>query len=116
MEVRPGASSLIGLLLEIGPLLVVDGGGLVQNNVSWANLVDYVWVDQPVYVFIQVTLCDAHDLPSRSTVALDFQPLNQMVAIVGVNALFNMTHLLIIMVSVLNEDQMGQDFVRNPQI
>lgn len=46
--IRPGASSLLGLLLENGPLLVADGGGLVQNNASWAHLVDYVWVDQPV--------------------------------------------------------------------
>ncbi|KAI0083861.1 Alpha/Beta hydrolase protein [Irpex rosettiformis] len=44
----PGASSLLGLLLENGPLLVAANGSMVPNNQSWANLVDYVWVDQPV--------------------------------------------------------------------
>ena len=49
--IRPGASSLLGLLLENGPLLVTEDGSLRSNNASWANLVDYVWVDQPVYVW-----------------------------------------------------------------
>ncbi|KAH8116530.1 alpha/beta-hydrolase [Phellopilus nigrolimitatus] len=44
----PGASSMLGLLLENGPLLVTESGELTANNLSWANLVDYVWVDQPV--------------------------------------------------------------------
>lgn len=47
---RPGASSLLGLLLENGPLLVTEDGSLRSNNASWSSLVDYVWVDQPVYV------------------------------------------------------------------
>lgn len=50
-SLRPGASSLLGLLEENGPLLVTETGGFVSNNYSWDKLVDYVWVDQPVYVF-----------------------------------------------------------------
>lgn len=41
---------MLGLLLENGPLLVTENGSLRANNASWANLVDYVFVDQPVYV------------------------------------------------------------------
>ena len=41
---------MLGLLLENGPLLVTEEGGLRANNASWSKLVDYVWVDQPVYV------------------------------------------------------------------
>ncbi|KAI0695227.1 alpha/beta-hydrolase [Cytidiella melzeri] len=44
----PGASSMLGLLLENGPLHVDDGGAIIPNNVSWDKMVDYVWVDQPV--------------------------------------------------------------------
>ncbi|KAI0777947.1 Alpha/Beta hydrolase protein [Irpex lacteus] len=36
------------ILLENGPLLVTENGSLRANNASWANLVDYVFVDQPV--------------------------------------------------------------------
>ncbi|KAI5120253.1 hypothetical protein M0805_004589 [Coniferiporia weirii] len=44
----PGASSLLGLLLENGPLHVTESGSMTPNNYSWDKLVDYVWVDQPV--------------------------------------------------------------------
>ena len=46
---RPGASSMLGLLLENGPLNIDVNGNAVQNNFSWDQLVDYIWVDQPVY-------------------------------------------------------------------
>ncbi|KAL5492153.1 hypothetical protein ACEPAI_3600 [Sanghuangporus weigelae] len=46
----PGASSLLGLLEELGPLLVTETGGLEPNEFSWDKLVDYVWIDQPVGV------------------------------------------------------------------
>ena len=39
---------MLGLLLENGPFLVTEDGGLSSNNASWSNLVDYIWVDQPV--------------------------------------------------------------------
>lgn len=46
----PGASSLLGLLEENGPLLTQADGSLASNPYGWSGLVDYVWVDQPVYV------------------------------------------------------------------
>ncbi|TDL15662.1 alpha/beta-hydrolase [Rickenella mellea] len=44
----PGASSLIGLMSENGPLHVTNTYSIVQNNFSWSNLADYIWIDQPV--------------------------------------------------------------------
>jgi len=44
----PGASSMLGLMLENGPIHVLEDGSLTQNNWSWSQLVDYIWVDQPV--------------------------------------------------------------------
>lgn len=41
---------MLGLLLENGPLHITEDGSLAPNNYSWDKLVDYVWVDQPVYV------------------------------------------------------------------
>ena len=40
---------MLGLLLENGPLNIDVNGNAVQNNFSWDQLVDYIWVDQPVY-------------------------------------------------------------------
>lgn len=55
IAIRPGASSLLGLLEEFGPILMTEEGGLRSNDFAWTNLVDYVWVDQPVYVIIFIT-------------------------------------------------------------
>ncbi|EJD07280.1 alpha/beta-hydrolase [Fomitiporia mediterranea MF3/22] len=44
----PGASSLLGLLEENGPLLITESGGFTSNEFSWEKIVDYIWVDQPV--------------------------------------------------------------------
>ncbi|TDL15660.1 alpha/beta-hydrolase [Rickenella mellea] len=44
----PGESSLVGLMSENGPLQVTNTFSIVQNNFSWNNLADYVWIDQPV--------------------------------------------------------------------
>ncbi|KLO07454.1 alpha/beta-hydrolase [Schizopora paradoxa] len=44
----PGASSMLGLMLENGPIHVLEDGSLVQNNWSWNQFVDYIWIDQPV--------------------------------------------------------------------
>ena len=43
---------MLGLMLENGPLHIAADGSLVPNDYSWDKLVDYVWVDQPVYVFL----------------------------------------------------------------
>ena len=55
IAIRPGASSLLGLLEEFGPILMTEEGGLRSNDFAWTNLVDYVWVDQPVYVITSIT-------------------------------------------------------------
>ncbi len=39
---------MLGLMLENGPIHVLEDGSLAQNNWSWSQLVDYIWVDQPV--------------------------------------------------------------------
>ncbi|PSR78206.1 hypothetical protein PHLCEN_2v7538 [Hermanssonia centrifuga] len=47
----PGSSSLYGLLTENGPIsLIPNLHQFTQTNYSWSNLVDYIWVDQPVGV------------------------------------------------------------------
>ncbi|KAJ6551857.1 Alpha/Beta hydrolase protein [Mycena capillaripes] len=44
----PGASSLLGLMTENGPLRVTKDYEIVNNNYSWHQLADMFWVDQPV--------------------------------------------------------------------
>ncbi|KLO10865.1 alpha/beta-hydrolase [Schizopora paradoxa] len=44
----PGASSMLGLLLENGPIHVTLANNIVPNNYSWDKFMDYVWIDQPV--------------------------------------------------------------------
>ncbi|KAJ7202081.1 alpha/beta-hydrolase [Mycena pura] len=44
----PGASSMIGLMTENGPLRVTGTYSIVQNNLSWHQLADTFWIDQPV--------------------------------------------------------------------
>jgi hypothetical protein len=50
-ENRPGSSSVSGLLTENGPLRMTESGIAVPNPTSWDKMVDYIWLDQPVYVF-----------------------------------------------------------------
>ncbi|OCH94836.1 alpha/beta-hydrolase [Obba rivulosa] len=44
----PGSSSMIGLFTEHGPIHVLANNTLVPNGFSWTNLVDAIYVDQPV--------------------------------------------------------------------
>ncbi|KAJ7202096.1 alpha/beta-hydrolase [Mycena pura] len=44
----PGASSMMGLLTENGPIRVTGTFPIVQNNFSWHQLADTFWIDQPV--------------------------------------------------------------------
>ncbi|KAF7340835.1 Carboxypeptidase [Mycena sanguinolenta] len=46
----PGSSSLFGLMVENGPLLVTGDYSIVENPWSWNKLADTFWVDQPVGV------------------------------------------------------------------
>ncbi|KAJ7202078.1 alpha/beta-hydrolase [Mycena pura] len=44
----PGASSMIGLMTENGPIHVTGTYSIVLNNFSWHQLADTFWIDQPV--------------------------------------------------------------------
>ena len=100
---------MLGLLLENGPLNIDVNGNVVQNNFSWDQLVDYIWVDQPVYVYFPpyyryyvtnscVQWCG---ILNRRFYGLWYVPkvLSQYVMIFS-------------SILVDDEDQMGQDFVR----
>ncbi|KAG9311509.1 Alpha/Beta hydrolase protein [Chiua virens] len=44
----PGASSLLGLLFENGPIHIQSDYSAVENGHAWTSVADYVWIDQPV--------------------------------------------------------------------
>ncbi|KAF7303613.1 Carboxypeptidase [Mycena indigotica] len=44
----PGASSMLGLMTENGPIQVTGAYGIVANNFSLTKLADTFWIDQPV--------------------------------------------------------------------
>ncbi|RPD60993.1 alpha/beta-hydrolase [Lentinus tigrinus ALCF2SS1-7] len=47
----PGSSSLLGFGYENGPIRFSPRGSRSSpNNYTWANLIDYFWIDQPVNV------------------------------------------------------------------
>ena len=54
---RPGASSLLGLLLENGPIHVTLTNNIVPNNSSWDKFMDYFWID------VRLTICLALPRP-----------------------------------------------------
>ena len=37
-------------MMENGPIQIQADGSVALNTFAWSNLVDYIWVDQPVYV------------------------------------------------------------------
>ncbi|KAJ7210524.1 alpha beta-hydrolase [Mycena pura] len=46
----PGSSSMVGFLLENGPIRIASDGSISPNNYSWDKVADYIWIDQPVGV------------------------------------------------------------------
>jgi len=50
MNGGPGASSVIGMLQENGPLLVGAGGKLVENPYAWTQLGHLLVMESPVGV------------------------------------------------------------------
>ncbi|GJE99869.1 carboxypeptidase [Phanerochaete sordida] len=69
----PGTSSLVGLTTENGPILLKPGTRKTfkKNEYAWSNLVDYIWVDNPVGVGFSTS--DAHGYAAdEEQVASDF--------------------------------------------
>ncbi|KAJ3152898.1 hypothetical protein HDU89_001105 [Geranomyces variabilis] len=61
----PGCSSLTGLLMELGPCRVNEGGnGTTSNPDSWNNEANLVFLDQPINVGFSYT--DGDDLVSTT--------------------------------------------------
>lgn len=73
---------MLGLMLENGPLHVAADGSMIPNQFSWDKLVDYIWVDQPVYVKIHHSFL-SHKINARMLVEQGFLPRNPMEAIVS---------------------------------
>ncbi|KAI0773275.1 alpha/beta-hydrolase [Trametes elegans] len=46
----PGASSMVGFTIENGPIHINANLSAQQNQYSWHQLSDYIWIDQPVGV------------------------------------------------------------------
>ncbi|KAI5119135.1 hypothetical protein M0805_005741 [Coniferiporia weirii] len=68
----PGASSMLGLMLENGPLHVAANGSIISNNVSWDKLVDYIWVDQPVGTGFSTAESDGGYIEDEDQMGEDF--------------------------------------------
>ncbi|KAF7378053.1 Carboxypeptidase [Mycena sanguinolenta] len=67
----PGTSSLLGLLTENGPLRVNGDYSVVQNNYSWQQLADTIWVDQPVGTGYSTSDTTGY-APNQDQIGLDF--------------------------------------------
>jgi hypothetical protein len=61
---------MLGLMLENGPIHVLEDGSIVENQFSWDKLVDYVFIDQPVYVmrYIINAHVDTYDVAQRNRI------------------------------------------------
>ncbi|OJJ51694.1 hypothetical protein ASPZODRAFT_55251 [Penicilliopsis zonata CBS 506.65] len=67
----PGVSSLVGLLVEIGPCLIDDGGeGTHRNPFSWTRNSSMIFVDQPAGTGLSYT-DPGTDLPTDSKIAAE---------------------------------------------
>ncbi|KAG6379584.1 Alpha/Beta hydrolase protein [Boletus reticuloceps] len=67
----PGGSSLLGLLIENGPIHLLSNYSLVQNPYAWSNVADYVWIDQPVGTGFSTVDIDGY-APDEDQLAADF--------------------------------------------
>ncbi|KAF8217978.1 Alpha/Beta hydrolase protein [Mycena galopus ATCC 62051] len=67
----PGSSSLLGLMTENGPLQVTGDYAIVQNNYSWHQLADTIWVDQPVGTGYSTADTTGY-VPDEDQMGLDF--------------------------------------------
>ncbi|KAF7368752.1 Carboxypeptidase [Mycena venus] len=67
----PGASSLLGLMTENGPLRVTKDYAIVPNNYSWHQLADMIWVDQPVGTGYSTSDATGY-VPDEDQMGIDF--------------------------------------------
>ena len=106
---------MLGLLEELGPLLIQDDGSLAPNPYAWSNLVDYVFVDQPVYVRNSYNITVFHVLMHRLVVSASRRQTARATVscccCAARRASRTRHSLLIIYTTVADEDQMGEDFV-----
>ncbi|PAV20228.1 alpha beta-hydrolase [Pyrrhoderma noxium] len=68
----PGASSMLGLLLELGPLNIAGNGSLVPNDFTWNKFVDYIFVDQPVGTGYSTAESDGGYIENEDQMGEDF--------------------------------------------
>ncbi|KAI0339252.1 alpha/beta-hydrolase [Trametopsis cervina] len=66
------SSSMLGLMLENGPLHVAEDGSIISNNASWDKLVDHVWIDQPVGVGFSTADAAGGYVQNEDEIAEDF--------------------------------------------
>ncbi|KAG6379588.1 Alpha/Beta hydrolase protein [Boletus reticuloceps] len=67
----PGGSSLLGLLIENGPIHLLSNYSLVQNPYAWSTVADYVWMDQPVGTGFSTVDINGY-APDEDQLAADF--------------------------------------------
>ncbi|ODQ52926.1 carboxypeptidase KEX1 [Saitoella complicata NRRL Y-17804] len=70
----PGCSSMDGALMEVGPFRLKDENTLVENEGSWHEYANLLFVDQPVGVGFSYVDTDSflHELPEMSAQFLTF--------------------------------------------
>ncbi|KAG7439777.1 alpha/beta-hydrolase [Guyanagaster necrorhizus] len=67
----PGSSSMYGLLFGNGPINIASDYSALVNNYTWADVADYVWIDQPVGVGFATADADGY-APNEDQVGEDF--------------------------------------------
>eukprot|EP00117_Sycon_ciliatum_P001442 scpid40830/ scgid7105/ Probable serine carboxypeptidase CPVL; Carboxypeptidase, vitellogenic-like; Vitellogenic carboxypeptidase-like protein len=67
----PGASSLFGLFVEIGPLTATKDGAFVDMPVTWNNKYSLLFVDNPVGTGFSFTKSDAGYVTNEEEMARD---------------------------------------------
>ncbi|TFY62128.1 hypothetical protein EVG20_g6814 [Dentipellis fragilis] len=67
----PGSSSLFTAMTGNGPMLLHNDFSITQNSMSWSNLLDIFWVDQPVGSGFSTVDSDGY-VKNEDDVAADF--------------------------------------------
>ncbi|XP_065188426.1 probable serine carboxypeptidase CPVL [Sycon ciliatum] len=67
----PGASSLFGMFVEIGPLMATEAGEFVNMPVTWNSKYSLLFIDNPVGTGFSFTQSDAGYATNQAEVARD---------------------------------------------